>query len=50
MTEPEPPSVAALSLAETATQPATKASEQEINPWDVQAAVYIAAMGHKTHK
>ncbi|EAT86526.1 tryptophan--tRNA (Trp) ligase [Parastagonospora nodorum] len=39
MTEPEPPSVAALSLAETATQPVTKATEQEINPWDVQAAV-----------
>jgi tryptophanyl-tRNA synthetase len=38
MTEPEPPSVAALSLAETATQPVTKATEQEINPWDVQAA------------
>jgi tryptophanyl-tRNA synthetase len=39
MTEPEPPSVAALSLAETATAPASKAAEQEINPWDVQAAV-----------
>lgn len=39
MTEPEPPAVAALSLADTATQPASKASEQEINPWDVQAAV-----------
>jgi tryptophanyl-tRNA synthetase len=39
MTEPEPPAVAALSLAETATQPVTKAAEQEINPWDVQAAV-----------
>jgi tryptophanyl-tRNA synthetase len=38
MTEPEPPSVAALSLAETATAPAHKATEQEINPWDVQAA------------
>ena len=38
MTEPEPPSVAALSLAETATQPVAKATEQEINPWDVQAA------------
>ncbi|KAF2260472.1 tryptophanyl-tRNA synthetase [Lojkania enalia] len=39
MTEPEPPSVAALSLADTATHPASKAHEQEINPWDVQAAV-----------
>ncbi|KAL6705025.1 tryptophan--tRNA ligase [Coniothyrium glycines] len=39
MTEPEPPSVAALSLADTATQPVSKATEQEINPWDVQAAV-----------
>ncbi|CAI6334165.1 unnamed protein product [Periconia digitata] len=39
MTEPEPPSVAALSLAETATEPVKKATEQEINPWDVQAAV-----------
>jgi tryptophanyl-tRNA synthetase len=39
MTEPEPPAVAALSLAETATQPVSKAAEQEINPWDVQAAV-----------
>jgi tryptophanyl-tRNA synthetase len=39
MTEPEPPAVAALSLAETATAPASKAAEQEINPWDVQAAV-----------
>jgi tryptophanyl-tRNA synthetase len=38
MTEPEPPSVAALSLAETATEPVSKAVEQEINPWDVQAA------------
>lgn len=38
MTEPEPPSVAALSLAETSTQPISKATEQEINPWDVQAA------------
>ncbi|KAF2273077.1 Nucleotidylyl transferase [Westerdykella ornata] len=38
MTEPEPPSVAALSLAETATQPVAKATEQEINPWDVHAA------------
>lgn len=38
MTEPEPPSVAALSLAETATEPVKKATEQEINPWDVQAA------------
>ncbi|KAF1950498.1 tryptophanyl-tRNA synthetase [Byssothecium circinans] len=38
MTEPEPPSVAALSLAETSTEPVKKASEQEINPWDVQAA------------
>ena len=39
MTEPEPPSVTALSIAETATQPVAKATEQEINPWDVQAAV-----------
>ncbi|KAF2030181.1 tryptophanyl-tRNA synthetase-like protein [Setomelanomma holmii] len=39
MTEPEPPSVAALSFAETATQSVSKAAEQEINPWDVQAAV-----------
>jgi tryptophanyl-tRNA synthetase len=38
MTEPEPPSVAALSLADTATEPVSKAIEQEINPWDVQAA------------
>ncbi|KAF2743741.1 tryptophanyl-tRNA synthetase [Sporormia fimetaria CBS 119925] len=38
MTEPEPPSVAALSLAETATLSVAKATEQEINPWDVQAA------------
>jgi tryptophanyl-tRNA synthetase len=38
MTEPEPPAVAALSLAETATLPVSKATEQEINPWDVQAA------------
>ncbi|KAF2732880.1 tryptophanyl-tRNA synthetase-like protein [Polyplosphaeria fusca] len=38
MAEPEPPSVAALSLAETATQSVGKATEQEINPWDVQAA------------
>ncbi|KAF2643679.1 tryptophanyl-tRNA synthetase [Massarina eburnea CBS 473.64] len=37
MTEPEPPSVAALSLAATATEPVKKATEQEINPWDVQA-------------
>lgn len=35
----EPPSVAALSLAETATQSVKKAAEQEINPWDVSAAV-----------
>ncbi len=35
----EPPSVAALSVADTATQPVSKATEQEINPWDVQAAV-----------
>ncbi|KAF2704702.1 tryptophanyl-tRNA synthetase-like protein [Pleomassaria siparia CBS 279.74] len=39
MSEPEPPSVAALSLAATATDPVKKATEQEINPWDVQAAV-----------
>ncbi|KAH7130169.1 hypothetical protein B0J11DRAFT_245764 [Dendryphion nanum] len=39
MTEPEPPSVAALSLAETASEPVKKGTEQEINPWDVQAAV-----------
>lgn len=39
MTEPEPPSVAALSLAATASLPVSKATEQEINPWDVQAAV-----------
>ncbi|CBY01275.1 similar to tryptophanyl-tRNA synthetase [Plenodomus lingam JN3] len=39
MTEPEPPAVAALSLADTAAQPVSKATEQEINPWDVQAAV-----------
>lgn len=38
MTEPEPPSVAALSVAETATHPVSKAHEQEINPWDVHAA------------
>lgn len=35
----EPPSVAALSLAETATENPKKAAvEQEINPWDVAAA------------
>ena len=39
MAEPEPPSVAALSVADTATKPVSKATEQEINPWDVQAAV-----------
>jgi tryptophanyl-tRNA synthetase len=38
MTEPEPPTVAALSLAETSTESVKKATEQEINPWDVQAA------------
>ena len=39
MTEPEPPAVAKLSLAETATEPVqAKKTEQEINPWDVQAA------------
>lgn len=37
MTE-EPPAVAALSLADTPTLPVSKATEQEINPWDVQAA------------
>ncbi|KAF2832413.1 tryptophanyl-tRNA synthetase [Ophiobolus disseminans] len=39
MSEPEPPSVAALSIAESATDPVSKAAEQDINPWDVQAAV-----------
>jgi tryptophanyl-tRNA synthetase len=34
----EPPSVAALSFAETATLSVSKATEQEINPWDVKAA------------
>src|ERR1700743_3272609 len=34
----EPPSVAALSLAATATESAQKAKEQEITPWDVSAA------------
>ncbi|KAF2871600.1 tryptophanyl-tRNA synthetase [Massariosphaeria phaeospora] len=38
MTEPEPPAVATLSLAETATESVKQATEQEINPWDVQAA------------
>ncbi|KAF2475237.1 Nucleotidylyl transferase [Lindgomyces ingoldianus] len=38
MAGPEPPSVAPLSLAESATDTASKAHEQEINPWDVQAA------------
>ena len=38
MTEPEPPSVTALSIAETSTDPVSKATAQEINPWDVQAA------------
>ncbi|KAF1964786.1 tryptophanyl-tRNA synthetase [Bimuria novae-zelandiae CBS 107.79] len=38
MTEPEPPAVAKLSLAETATEPVKGKKEQEINPWDVQAA------------
>ncbi|KAF1936863.1 tryptophanyl-tRNA synthetase [Clathrospora elynae] len=36
MTEPEPP---ALPPAATASQPVSKATEQAINPWDVQAAV-----------
>lgn len=39
MTEPEPPAVAALSLADTATQPVSKATEQKIDPWDVSAGV-----------
>jgi tryptophanyl-tRNA synthetase len=34
----EPPSVAALSLAETANPGPKHATEQEINPWGVQAA------------
>jgi tryptophanyl-tRNA synthetase len=34
----EPPSVAALSVAETANPAPNGATEQEINPWDVQAA------------
>jgi tryptophanyl-tRNA synthetase len=34
----EPPSVAALSLAATATESVKKAKEQEITPWDVSAA------------
>ncbi|ORY03064.1 hypothetical protein BCR34DRAFT_77383 [Clohesyomyces aquaticus] len=38
MADAEPPAVAALSLAETATAPVPRAHEQEINPWDVQAA------------
>ncbi|KAF2021714.1 tryptophanyl-tRNA synthetase [Aaosphaeria arxii CBS 175.79] len=37
MTDPEPLSVAALSVADT--ESVSKATEQEINPWDVQAAV-----------
>lgn len=39
MTEPEPPSVAALSVADTAALPVKQATEQSIDPWDVQAAV-----------
>ncbi|KAF2133673.1 tryptophanyl-tRNA synthetase [Dothidotthia symphoricarpi CBS 119687] len=39
MTEPEPPSVAALSVAETATEPVSQATEQTIDPWNVQAGV-----------
>ena len=35
----EPPSVAALSLAETATNPVKQASEQHIDPWNVSAGV-----------
>jgi tryptophanyl-tRNA synthetase len=35
----EPPSVAALSIAETATQSAEQASEQHIDPWNVSAGV-----------
>jgi len=38
MAHEEPPAVEALSLAETATLSVKKATEQEINPWDVQAA------------
>lgn len=38
MTEPETPSAAALSIAQTSDDPASKAVAQEINPWDVQAA------------
>jgi tryptophanyl-tRNA synthetase len=39
MTEPQPPAVTALSLAEATTQPVSKAAEQRIDPWDVQAAI-----------
>ena len=35
----EPPSVAALSLAATATDSVQEAKEQEITPWDVSAAI-----------
>lgn len=38
MIEPEPPSSAALSLAETSTDSVSKATAQEINPWDGEAA------------
>jgi tryptophanyl-tRNA synthetase len=47
MTEPEPPAVAALSLSDTATQSVSKATEQEINPWDVQAGVDYVKISEK---
>jgi tryptophanyl-tRNA synthetase len=34
----EPPAVAALSIADTVTTKPTKAKEQEITPWEVNAA------------
>ncbi|KAF2403169.1 tryptophanyl-tRNA synthetase [Trichodelitschia bisporula] len=36
-TEGEPPAIAALSIAETATQPVSQAVEQHIDPWSVSA-------------
>lgn len=38
MTETELPSVAARSVAQTSNDPSSKATVQEVDPWDVQAA------------
>jgi len=35
----EPPSVAALSIADTATNPVQQDTEQHIDPWNVSAGV-----------